>query len=168
MEDLYRVNTIHNEDSCIALAQAQRRLYEADRNQKFTVAGYVCIIAGGALFALLHQSAIAFLPVIIGCLLLVSQGTLAKIRAKQMMKSMGGQNLSVDYRFDPDGINIKNAQRQGKAAYSSIVNIAEKDAFFFLFINKSTAHILPKKDFTFGDPASFPAFIENKTGLKMK
>jgi hypothetical protein len=167
MADLYRVETTQNESGFYALAQVQAGLYEAEHNRKLTVFGLLFIAAGGVFYALLKQSAIAVLPVIIGCWLLIWKRTRLKTRAKQMAESLKGRDPLVVYRFDPDGIHIKNAEQQGKASYDSIVNIAENDEYFFLFINESTAHLLRKTDFTLGDAETFAAFIEGRTGLRM-
>jgi hypothetical protein len=168
MKDTYTVKTKHDENSMHAMAEIQNNIYAGIRKRVLTILGYVLTAAGGVLFVMLRQSAIAFLPVIIGCWLLGSQGTLAKARAKQMIKSIEGRDPWVEYQFDPEGFHIKNAIRQGRTGYDSIVNAAENPEYFFLFINTTTAHVLRKTDFLLGDPASFAAFIENRTGLNMQ
>jgi hypothetical protein len=168
VKDLYRVETRHDETGFYALAEIQNALYETDHNRKLMIAGCACIVAGTALLALARQSAIAFVPIIIGCWILSWQRARGKTRAKQMTESMKGRDPTVAYRFGPDGFHIKNAQQQGRALYDAIVKIAEHDGYYFLFINESTAHLFRKTDFTLGDPETFTDFIEGKTGLRMK
>jgi len=167
VEDLYRVETTLEESGFQALAQMQSDLYQAERNRRWTVIAYVFIASGAVLFALLRQSAAAFLPVIIGCWLLIWQRNRPRAHARQMAEGMRGRDPSVLYRFSADGFHIRNAQQEGKASYRAIVNAAEDDRYYFLFINEATAHLLRKADFTLGDPAAFAAFIEDRTGLKV-
>lgn len=167
-KDLYRVETRHDETGFRVLAEIQNALYTPDHNRKLLITGCACIVAGGVLLDLLRQPTIAFVPIIIGCWILIWRRTRGKTRAKQMTESLKGQDPSVVYRFGSNGFHIKNAQQQGKALYDAIVKIAGKDGYYFLFINESTAHLFRKTDFTLGNPETFTDFIEGKTGLTMK
>lgn len=168
MVDLYRVETTQNESGFYALAQIQDGLYEEEHNRRLTVFGFVFIAAGGVLYVLLKQAAIAILPIIIGCWLLIWKRTRVKTQARQMAESIKGRDPSVLYRFASEGFHISTAQQQGGASYDSIVNIVENDEYYFLFIDERTAHLFRKTDFTLGDAETFTAFIESRTGLKMK
>lgn len=168
MKDLYRVETRHDAAGLYALTEIQSALFETDHNRKLVIAGIACIAAGGALLALPGQPAIAFVPIIIGCWIFTWRQARGKTRTKLMSESLQGRNPSVSYRFGPDGFHVKNAGQNGKASYAAIVAIAEKDGYYFLFINASTAHLFRKTDFIYGNPEAFKDFIEGKTGLGMK
>lgn len=168
METLYEIRTTHNEESFYSLAKMQSDLYGQDQKGKFKKVGYLLIALGGVMFAMFEQSAVAILPVMIGCWLLVLPGNTAKMRAKQMARSLQGKAPVIEYRLGHDGFSVKNDQQQGEADYDSIVNIAEDDRYFYLFINSLTAHVLKKTDFTIGDAATFREFIESRTAMKLK
>lgn len=53
-------------------------------------------------------------------------------------------------------------------SYQGICDIVHCKETFYLYIDKRNAQILPERCFTEGDPAAFGAFIEQKTGLKIK
>ena len=168
MADLYRIDTTQNESGYYALAQIQGELYGSEHNRRLTVFGIGFIIIGSVLYFILEQSAIAVLPVIIGCWLLIWKRGRVKVQAKQMAESQKGQDLNVVYRFDSGGFHIRNARQHGRASYDSIINLAENEEYYFLFINESTSHLFRKADFTQGDAETFASFIESRTGLKMK
>lgn len=82
-----------------------------------------------------------------------------------------GRNRAVEeigYRFSDGEAQVQNALEEAKLGYGAFVKLMEDDKYFFLFVQKHAAHILPKADFTQGDPADFAAFIAEKTGLEVK
>ena len=168
MADLYKVETTQNQNGYYALARIQGELYGSEHNRRLTVFGFGFIVIGSLLYFVLEQSAIAVLPLIIGCWLLIWKRGRVKVQARQMAETLKGQDPNVVYRFDSEGFHLRNARQQGRASYDSIINLAETEEYYFLFINESTAHLFRKTDFTLGDAESFAAFIESRTGLKMK
>lgn len=74
----------------------------------------------------------------------------------------------ISYTFCGETLLIQDALEEGKIGYAAFTRLAEDRKRYFLFVQKHAAYILPKSDFTQGDPAEFAAFIAEKTGLKMK
>lgn len=74
----------------------------------------------------------------------------------------------ISYTFCDETLLIQDALEEGKIGYAAFTRLAEDRKRYFLFVQKHAAYILPKSDFTQGDPAEFAAFIAEKTGLKVK
>lgn len=82
-----------------------------------------------------------------------------------------GRNRAVkeiSYTFCDETVLIQDALEDGKLGYAAFVRLMEDRKRYFLFVQKRAAHILPKMDFTQGNPADFAAFIAEKTGIKVK
>ncbi len=74
----------------------------------------------------------------------------------------------VLYKFSDDGFEVTTDLDNGTAKYDTLMKIVEDKNYFFLFVQKYSAYIVPKCDFSSGDPAEFSAFIAEKTGLEVK
>lgn len=82
-----------------------------------------------------------------------------------------GRNRAVkeiSYTFNDEAVLLQDALEEGKLDYAAFVKLVEDRKYFFLFVQKHAAHILPKAGFTQGDPADFAAFIAEKTGIEVK
>lgn len=78
------------------------------------------------------------------------------------------QITGVVYNFRDENFEISTDLDEGTAKYDALMKIVEDKNYFFLFVQKYSAYIVPKCDFTSGDPAEFSAFIAEKTGLEVK
>lgn len=74
----------------------------------------------------------------------------------------------ISYTFSDETVQIQDTLEEGKLNYAAFVKLMEDRKYFFLFVQKHAAHILPKADFMQGDPADFAAFIAEKTGIEVK
>lgn len=74
----------------------------------------------------------------------------------------------ISYTFCDETLLIQDALKEGKIGYAAFTRLVEDRKRYFLYVQKRAAFILPKSDFTKGDPAEFAAFIAEKTGLKIK
>lgn len=70
--------------------------------------------------------------------------------------------------FCDDCVRASSTLDEGTIHYDVFLRLVENDKYFFLFIQKYSAHVLPKDQFTQGDPADFSAFIAEKTGLQIE
>lgn len=52
--------------------------------------------------------------------------------------------------------------------YSGIARVIHYKGYYFLFLDKRRAHILPERAFVVGDVRDFPAFIEDRTGKRIE
>lgn len=70
--------------------------------------------------------------------------------------------------FCDDCVRMSSNLDEGTMQYNAFLRLTENSKYFFLFIQKHSAYMLPKDQFTQGDPADFGAFIAGKTGLPIK
>lgn len=74
----------------------------------------------------------------------------------------------ISYTFCDETMLVQDALEDGRLGYAAFVKLLEDRRYYFLFVQKRAAHILPKMDFTQGNPADFVVFIAEKTGIKVK
>ena len=75
---------------------------------------------------------------------------------------------NVSYSFCDEKLYVKTSVDEGTVHYDAFIKIVENKGYYLLFITKYSAHVLPKCDFTQGEPEEFRAFISEKTGLEIK
>ena len=71
-------------------------------------------------------------------------------------------------RMDEAGFTEESEMATIHHKYSVFYALYTYSGYFFLFLDKKHAYILPKAAFVRGDPAVFPQFIEEKSGIMMK
>jgi len=111
---------------------------------------------GGALRML------GFLAIIVGLCMLVYP-----LAARTNRKRAEDTLKSVIYTFGDEKISIRDGEEEFEA-YDSFEKITEDSERFMLYMRRTYALILPKQDFTHGNPDEFAAFISEKTGLEVK
>ncbi len=72
------------------------------------------------------------------------------------------------YSFFDDRFTIVNGSLSQSAQYDDLFEVEETKEVFGLKRDKNGAVILPKSAFTLGSPDDFRAFIEEKTGKKIR
>ena len=71
------------------------------------------------------------------------------------------------YTFRQTDFLLSGSADDHRWNYSVIQDVVESPDYVFLFVNANTAHLLPKRDFTQGDPAAFGSFIAEKCGKEI-
>lgn len=74
----------------------------------------------------------------------------------------------VQIGFEDGGVRYEVDLNQSVISYDVFTGIYHWRETYFLFIDKTVAYILPERGLVEGDLASFGAFLEQKTGLKIK
>lgn len=103
----------------------------------------------------------------IGMLLLLGNlGAIGPGSTKAKREQWAEENSKGHYRFSDTGF----ASYIGDAAYAynypAVEALLEDAGHYYLFISQNAGHILCKSAFTRGDPESFRAFLEERTGQK--
>ena len=70
--------------------------------------------------------------------------------------------------FAEDGYTAATDSIETKYRYEDIVSLCERGDYYFFFLGSKHGVIFDKRCFTQGDPDTFRAFIEGKTGLQFK
>ncbi len=103
-----------------------------------------------AIVALFMQ---VFFPEIVG------RGTYAAVRSGA---------LSDTYLFTDEQIQTSSPVSSSNTAYAAIVDMAETDRIFALYVNRQSAFVLPKSGFAPGEPDQFRTFLEEKCGKPVR
>jgi len=77
-------------------------------------------------------------------------------------------SLKAEYRIDDSGVESTTGTAHGVHTWFAFCELYHSGRYFYLFVDKAHAIVLPERSFTQGDPAAFGPFVEEKTGLKMK
>ncbi|NLF28755.1 MAG: YcxB family protein [Clostridiales bacterium] len=77
-------------------------------------------------------------------------------------------NMEIDCRFSDDAVRSTDELQKVEASYRSYSRFVECRGYYLLFIGAGKAVTLKKTGFTVGNPDDFPAFIGEKTNLKLE
>jgi len=91
-----------------------------------------------------------------------------RLLARRAFREYNHSSGELMYSFRDGDIQITNALASSNLQYNGFVKLLENKSYYFLYIQKRAGYILPKDQFTQGDPADFGAFIAGKTGLPIK
>lgn len=105
---------------------------------------------------------------VVALLVLAASLFSVRINAWSAYRSYNRAVGEAEFRFDEDGVHTHSALEDGTVYYGAFVKLLESRDYFFLYVQKNSAFVLPKKDFTIGDPNDFAAFIHEKTQIKSK
>ena len=90
-----------------------------------------------------------------------------ELRVRSALKSLIAQG-SITVTADEEGMHAEAKSIHSSFAYTAYCELVHSGDTFYLYFDKRRAQIIPERCFTEGDPAAFGAFIEQKTGLKLK
>ena len=147
------------------------RLYTAmtQRFQKiyrFAV-GVILLIEGGVL--LWGGQAVAWLLLVGGAYLIAASLLLAKVVYKRTVRANEEhRGIITTIRFENDRFTVINRANGEAVPYSAVTRIGENKDSFCIISGKGNGTHMPKDCFTVGAPEEFRAFIEQKTGKKIK
>ncbi len=166
MKLLYIVNTHHDEAAYRAYAKVHMdaRVTPAAR---VISALFGLIIAAGGVLAIVRRGFNIFHPVtiLLGVLCIFAY-PLGRWRMEHnLTKRARDMTMHIDYRFGEDTFSVSYPGENSTIPYDQIQKIVETDDYFFVYTDVRMAHILKKADFTQGDPATFAAFLKEKSGV---
>lgn len=79
-----------------------------------------------------------------------------------------GTELVQKFYFEDGRLVAQTKLEQVTHGYGAFQTVVESQDHYALFLNKHFGYILPKKGFFEGDPAALRAFLEEKTGKKVR
>ena len=91
-----------------------------------------------------------------------------RFMAWRMWRNRNKKAAETVLEFCDDCVRASSNLDEGTIQYDVFLRLAENSKYFFLYFQKHSAYVLPKDQFTQGDPADFGAFIAGKTGLPIK
>ncbi len=90
-----------------------------------------------------------------------------ELRVRASLKSLMAQGC-ISLTAGEDGMRAEAKTISSSFAYSGLCDLVHSGDTYYLYLDKRKAQIIPERCFVEGDPASFGAFLEEKTGLKIK
>ncbi len=151
------------------------KAYKMLRNRFLTQAmnvlltALVFIVTGGIVLLLvldrldgeLAKYALIFFALIV---LWVALNEFRFFETSRALNRQGPAVLSVD----DGGVRVVMGGVRSEYEFDAFTDIARDRDAYYLYISKASAVMIPERCFTVGDPAAFGAYIEQKTGLKLK
>ena len=154
MKRSFTVNTKHTEDAYRVYAKVHLDARSTPLTQAVSIVLGIVITAGGV-FAIVNQGfrLLYAITVVVGLLCILSR-PLGLWNMRRRLVRNAENNFTVTYPGQSETIPYRDLKRA-----------VETEHYFFLYTDVRMAHILPKQDFTWGDPAAFGPFIAEKSGL---
>jgi len=163
----FEVKTTMNDD----LMMQASRLYTAmtQRPQKIfrLVVGILLLIESGVL--LWTGNAIGWLLLAGGVYLIAAAMLLVKVIYRRTVRANEEhRGIITTIRFEKDRFTVTNRVSGDALLYTAVSKIGENKDSFCIISGKGNGTHMPKDCFTMGAAEEFRAFIEQKTGKKVK
>lgn len=169
MKMLYVVNTRHDADAYRVYARVHMD-GKATTSAKITALVIGALSLAGGLAAVIRQGpkVLYIAAALFGLLCLLGQPIGLWRMRQQLLKNAENIRMTIDYRFGDTAFDVTWPGRSESIPYSELKKVVETPDYYFLYTDVRMAHILPKKDFTQGDPAGFGSFVCEKAGLALQ
>lgn len=166
MKRSFTVNTKHTEDAYRVYAKVHLDARSTPLTQAVSIVLGIVITAGGV-FAIVNQGfrLLYAITVVVGLLCILSRPLGLWNMRRRLVQNAENMSMNIDYQFLDDNFTVTYPGQSETIAYRDLKRAVETEHYFFLYTDVRMAHILPKKDFTWGDPAAFAPFIAEKSGL---
>lgn len=160
----------HSRESILRMAQAAYDAFEGRQKLLRLVLALACILAG--LFAPGMPRALGLLFVAYGCYASVSLNNPARSRADsvlQVVKQRGGAYPCTLLRFEPDRLCIgaEGGNETQTVPYKELVRLMEDGEYFYLFVSRGAALMVPKTQISSGRLARFKEQLAQAAGLEI-
>ncbi len=162
MKEVFKARITFDDDAITEMFKSEYYTYEEFRVVVRAVIGLALILAG--VFSSLPLP-VRILGMLIGCWLLASPDFPARIRAEGLISMRKGQKSSVVYHFAEDRFYIEKGPEY---RYGSIDRLVVDKKYFYIFMDRQTAVMVPADGITPADTGKFADFIENKSGKEFK
>ena len=167
------IETIYNQESITAMAEALRKTVRKKRNKRTHIMGWIIVLLAiflvvpekGEEFAIETNMIVTWIVVLIMVLTLLFEDKInAYIAKKRMIK---GTEKAVTVFNEENYISTTD---MGKTEwhYKNILQIAETKEYFVFIFDNSHAQIYDKNKFTKGSVEEFRTFICEKTGKEIQ
>lgn len=93
-----------------------------------------------------------------------------KIGASRLIKSNKNfdKKQPVVFEFYEKEFTVDNLDIGSKVLYHEAEELYEDASYYYINVNNELVHIIPKKDFTIGEPEKFREFIEKRCKLSFQ
>ena len=92
----------------------------------------------------------------------------AKQMAKQIFRNNPHVRYPQTYAFEDENLTITGELFESHLKWLALVEAAESDTDFFLFLTKDQAYVLPKRFFKTGEEVELRSFLKTKLGERAK
>ncbi len=160
-ELVYRAKIKHTEKTVQQLYKMQYYVYGKPRMLLRVLIGFGLVVI--AVMATLPTWVKALL-LLFGAWLLVSRDFPAAVQADRALSERKAALPGMEYSFGADKVHLKG-EGSMDIPYGKFTRLAEDDAYFYLFVSRSSVCMLERASVTPPPAEDFRKFIEQKTGL---
>lgn len=158
-KDMRQYDKVYNKLSNKILTQAMNVLLTV---LVFVVAaGSVLLMEMNRLDGELAKYVLIFLAIVV---LWIGLNEYRFYATSKTLNKQGPAVLSADHT----GVRVVMGGARSEYKYEVFTDIARDRDAYYLYISRASAVMIPERCFVEGDPDAFGAFIEQKTGLKLK
>ena len=157
----YSAKTKYSEDAIQALCRTQFSIYDSWKSLLIIL---ICII--GMSFAVTAQLGQTGKLLIIGaCGICVSLATYPpKYKAKATLSAMKGIFPETSYFFYDTDVLLKSDGSEKHLDYSAFTRIQHDERYIYLFLSKTQAYMIDKREILPADEAGLLSLLSEKTG----
>lgn len=105
------------------------------------------------------------LCLLLGCWMMAARDFPARIQAEGVLQSRKGAVSHVKCRLHDGGVDVENGMHLD---YTEIDRMMEDKDYFYLFKDRQTAVVLPRKTLCPASPERLCLFLERKTGKQWR
>lgn len=162
MKEAFTARIVFEDDVITEMFKTEYFTYEGLRVLLRALLGIGLVFAG--VFTSFPMP-VRIIGMLIGCWLLASPDFPARIRAEGLIAARKGQKSTVVYHFAEDRFFIENGPEY---RYGSIDRLIVDKSYFYIFMNRQTAVMVPADGITPADTGAFADFIEKKSGREFR
>lgn len=167
MQDI-AITMEHTEETVRRLAKVQYDTFSAVTKIAWYLTCIVCLMLGTGLIGELGNTSKILLTAF-GAIAIMNVGASGRARADRVLAAIRqkGQFPRTTLTFREGHIDIEErSDGTGKMAYSSILRLIKDDEYWYLFISRTAAYMLPMTGLNGRmSPARFEELLQKKTGL---
>lgn len=158
---LFTAELQHSEETFYRLARVQAQLYGALGKVFVIFCGFALITA--ALFAL-QESTGRLVLLFFGCWTISCSALPARRTAERLVRAANGNFPHTVYKFCADTLYVTAYDKTTEVQLSAVNGFYSDTAYWYLFLNSSSAYMVPKSSLQPTRPEAFEAFLEERTG----
>lgn len=159
MEPVYQIVTQPGADAYRAYAKAHVKSHGGRRPVLSVLAGISLIGISVLPWIRYGFSLLYLLTLLIGLGCLLAEPLALPLLTRKLLRALPPDPVRLEYKCYPDTIQLRFQGSKDSKPYDAILQGVESRDYYFLYVSRSLAYILPKADFTLGDPAAFSAFL---------
>lgn len=154
----------HTEESVRRLAKVQYDTFSVHTKLFWYAACLVAILLGFGLIVDLGEP-LRYVPLAFGCVAIVNIGASGRVRAEKTLEAIRRQGRFPRTAMTFTGREIQIREETGGETvleYGSLYRLVEDGAYFYLFLNRTAAYMVPKEQLE--DEEAFRRLLEEKSG----